>query len=195
MPETNLLNFLQSSSHLSVLKAKEVADCFRALHISKGDFLLREGQVSDTYYFLESGFMRAFAINTEGNDITTGFYSPGRVVFEVASFFNRLPSGENLLALTDCRGYVLSFEELNRLFHSMPEFREFGRSILVKGFAELKQRMLATITETAPDRYNALVKANPEILQHVPLKHIATFLGITDSSLSRIRKELSVRHA
>jgi CRP-like cAMP-binding protein len=77
------------------------------------------------------------------------------------------------------------------LFHSLPEFRDFGRSILVKGFAALKSRVLSMITETAEERYAQLLKNNPEIFQHAPLKIIASYLGVTDTSLSRIRKEFS----
>jgi hypothetical protein len=73
----------------------------------------------------------------------------------------------------------------------MPEFREFGRTILVNAYAQLKQRMLAMIQETAEQRYAYLLQTNPDIFQHAPLKNIATYLGITDTSLSRIRKEFS----
>ena len=83
------------------------------------------------------------------------------------------------------------WEQLNMLFHSLPEFREFGRSILVKGFTALKNRMLSMITETAEERYAHLLQNKPEIFQHAPLKTIASYLGITDTSLSRIRKELA----
>jgi hypothetical protein len=71
----------------------------------------------------------------------------------------------------------------------MHDFRDFGRSILVKGFSSLKIRMLSMITETAEQRYDTMLKTNPEIFQQAPLKHIASYLGITDTSLSRIRKE------
>jgi len=71
-----------------------------------------------------------------------------------------------------------------RAFHALPEFREFGRSVLVDGFSTLKNRMLSTITETAEDRYAAPLKSNPEIFQHAPLKYIASYLGITDTSLA-----------
>jgi len=71
----------------------------------------------------------------------------------------------------------------------MHDFRDFGRSILVKGFSSLKIRMLSMITETAEQRYDTLLKTNPEIFQQAALKYIASFLGITDTSLSRIRKE------
>jgi CRP-like cAMP-binding protein len=112
-------------------------------------------------------------------------------VFEVSSFFNRSISKENIQATADCTGWFITYEQLNNLFHALPEFREFGRSVLVKGFATLKTRMLSMITETAEQRYDALLKTNPEIFQHAALKHIASYLGITDTSLSRIRKEYS----
>jgi CRP-like cAMP-binding protein len=135
--------------------------------------------------------MRSFAYDTEGNDVTTNFYSDSQVVFEVSSFFNRTPSRENIQALTDSQGWSITYVQLNYLFHAMPEFRDFGRHILVTGFAALKMRMLSMITDTAEERYERLLNSNPEIFQQAPLKYIASYLGITDSSLSRIRKEFS----
>ena len=135
--------------------------------------------------------MRAFACDTDGNDITTNFYSSNQVVFEVSSFFTRTISKENVQATVDCSGWYITYEQLNDLFHSLPEFREFGRAVLVKGFSSLKARMLSMITETAEQRYDMLLQNNPEIFQHAALKHIASYLGITDTSLSRIRKEFS----
>jgi len=120
--------------------------------------------------------------------------SLAQMVFEVSSFFKRGKSKENIQALSECEGWFITFAQLNKLFHSIPEFRDFGRSILVQGFSELKSRMLSMITETAEQRYIELLKSNPDIFQHAPLKNIASFLGITDTSLSRIRKEFAKKH-
>lgn len=188
MTKEKLSLFLQSSGLISQAQAEDIIQDFMARTISKNDFLLRAGAVSDDYFFLDSGFMRAFAYDTEGNDISTGFYAGGQVVLEVASFFNRTPSSEYIQALTACQGWSISHRQLNALFHERMEFREFGRSVLVRGFAALKSRMLTMITEPAAARYESLLKANPDILQHAPLKNVATYLGITDTSLSRIRK-------
>ena len=76
----------------------------------------------------------------------------------------------------------------------MPEFREFGRSILVNAYAQLKQRMLGMIQQSAEERYAYLLQTNPDIFQHAALKNIATYLGVTDTSLSRIRKEFAKNH-
>jgi CRP-like cAMP-binding protein len=191
MSKEKLIDFLRIESFASPDVRQQIADSFTHKIILKNQLLLTEGKVANEYLFLESGYMRAFAHDVDGNEVTTGFFMPGRIIYEVSSFFIRSRSKENIQALTDCEGWYITFEQLNNLFHALPEFREFGRSVLVKGFAELKNRMLATITETAEERYESLLKTHPEIFQHAPLKNIASYLGITDTSLSRIRKELS----
>jgi len=186
---TSLESFLILTDLISSSSAKEIASNFSFKEIPRNDFHLRAGNYSNEYLFLEKGFLRSFATDLKGNEITTGFYGPGQVVFEVSSFFKRTQSKENIQALAESEGYFLTYEELNRLFHGMPEFREFGRSVLVKGFAALKGRMLSMITETAEQRYHSLLHHNPGIFQASPLKYIASYLGITDTSLSRIRRE------
>lgn len=188
MTKEKLTRFLQANGLISPPQAEEIVQDFAARTLRKNEFLLEAGKVSDDYFFLDAGFVRAFAYDTAGNDVTTGFYGSGQVVFEVASFFNRTPSAEYIQALTPCAGWCISHRQLNALFHERIEFREFGRSLLVRGFASLKGRMLAMITEPAAARYESLLRANPEILQHAPLKNVASYLGITDTSLSRIRK-------
>ncbi|TPG45349.1 Crp/Fnr family transcriptional regulator [Flavobacterium pectinovorum] len=183
--------YFKTTNLITAEMAEEIASHFESKIILKNQMHLTEGTICDEYLFLEKGFMRAFAFDIEGNEVTTNFYSPGDVVFEVASFFNRTKSKENINAVTDSVGWYITYEQLNNLFHSLPEFREFGRSILVKGFSELKTRMLSMISETAEERYIHLLKSNPEIFQQASLKTIASFLGITDTSLSRIRKEIS----
>jgi CRP-like cAMP-binding protein len=189
MLNEKLVQFLKASKLVSPEKAEQIAAVFTEKEISKNQFLLKEGKISNEYYFLEKGFMRTFAFDTEGNDVTTNFCSDSQLVFEVSSFFNRTISKENIQAIEDCSGCFITYEQLNNLFHSLPEFRDFGRSVLVKEFSALKTRTLSMITETAEQRYDALLKSKPEIFQHAPLKYIASYLGITDTSLSRIRKE------
>jgi CRP-like cAMP-binding protein len=184
-----LIQFFLNSNLVAHNIAEEIAAAFSYKEINKNEYLLKEGRINDEYFFIEKGFMRAFAHDVNGDDVTTNFYPSGQVVFEVFSFFNRVPSKENIMATEDCTGWEITYDQLNHLFHSLPQFREFGRAVLVKGFSSLKNRMLSHITETAEQRYEALLKTNPEIFQHAALKHIASYLGITDSSLSRIRKE------
>lgn len=191
MQRQSLVSFFLHSGLVSADAAVVFAEQFEPISLSKNDFFLKEGSISDQYLFLETGCMRAFAIDTKGNEITTNFFSKGTVVFEVSSFFNRTKSKENIQALTNCSGWNIDYATLNHLFHAMPEFREFGRSLLVSGFASLKNRMLSIITATAEERYEKLLQTNPSIFQTAALKHIASYLGVTDTSLSRIRKKFA----
>jgi CRP-like cAMP-binding protein len=186
-----LIDSLKNTNLVSLQTAETIALEFVPKKIAANEFLLKEGVISNEYVFLESGFMRAYAHNTDGQEVTTNFYSGNQMVFEVSSFFNRTKSKENIQALEDCECWVITYQQLNYLFHTIPEFRDFGRSVLVNGFSGLKTRVLSMITETAEARYDALLKTSPEIFQHVPLKYIASYLGITDTSLSRIRKAYS----
>ncbi|WP_226990068.1 Crp/Fnr family transcriptional regulator [Cellulophaga baltica] len=103
----------------------------------------------------------------------------------------RNPTRENIQALTDCVCWQLDFDTFQKLFHSIESFREQGRTTLVKSYFNLKSHNISMIADQAKERYENLLKENPLIIQNVSLKHIATYLGITDTSLSRIRKEIS----
>lgn len=188
--QKKLVDFIQHTLPIADNTAHEIALNFKPIVFNKNDYLLKQGQISNDYLFLETGFIRAFTYDTEGNDVTTNLYSKNVIVFEVASFFKRTSTSETIQALTDGTGWRVNFDTLQTLFHSIPAFREFGRAILVNGFIALKERTMAMINLTAEQRYEQLLINRPEILQNVPLKYIASYLGITDTSLSRIRKEM-----
>jgi CRP-like cAMP-binding protein len=164
---------------------------FEKVEFSRNDFLLTEGKVANCYWFLQSGFARSYAVDPSGNDISTNFYSVGDIVIDWASFFQRNPTRENVQALTDCVGWQLDFDTFQQLFHSIVAFREAGRSRLVASYFDLKKNSVSMIVDQAKDRYKKLLQEKPQIVQNVPLKQIATYLGITDTSLSRIRKEMA----
>ncbi len=170
-------------------KLNAVLMCFIKKEFDKNSCLLEEGKVSNEYFIIEQGLVRTYSTTPDGNEVTTAFFDAGKPVFEVASFFLRQESKESIQAITPCIVWGISFDNLNKLFHTIPEFREFGRSLLVHGFAELKLRMQSIITETAETRYRKLIESGSEVIMHAPLKYIASYLGVTDSSLSRIRKE------
>jgi CRP-like cAMP-binding protein len=163
---------------------------FKQVEFKRNDFLIEAGKASNHYWFLEHGFIRSYTFNTEGNDITTNFYSVGDIVIDWISFFLRHPSREYIQAIEDCTCWVLDFETFQTLFHSIESFREQCRATLVGSYFTLKERTVSMITDNAKDRYEKLVKEKPDIFQHASLKHIATYLGVTDTSLSRIRKEI-----
>lgn len=184
-----LINFILGIVPISREDASEIAGSFHPLQLKKGELLVRENQISDDYFYLKKGLMRTFLYDLKGNEITTDFFTENNVVFEVTSFFNRVRSEANIQAITACFGFRISYHELNALFHNTVAFRDFGRAILVREFISSKKRNYGMINRTAEQRYQDLLFSKPKILQHSPLKYVASYLGITDSTLSRLRKK------
>ncbi|MHB1921714.1 MAG: Crp/Fnr family transcriptional regulator [Chitinophagaceae bacterium] len=189
MNKDNLIQFIQKVMPMSTAKVEQIVEKFKARKFVRNEYFLKEGAVCKESHFIEEGIMRSFIYNLEGNDVTTAFYSKKMLFSDLLSFFKRLPSRENIQALTNCETWYITYEDMQASFHTIPEYREFGRLHIINHYSILKQRMLSMVQQTAQQRYGDLINSNPEVLQNAPLKHIATFLGITDTSLSRIRKE------
>ena len=170
-------------------KAEQIAAKFQQRETGKNGYLLKERSVCRESHIVETGIFRSYIYDLDGNDVTTAFSSKQMFASDLLSFFKRIPSKENIQALTDCQTWCISYDDMQESFHTIPEFREFGRLNIINQYGALQQRMLSMLQQTAEQRYSDLVNAQPELLQHAPLKYIATYLGITDTSLSRIRKE------
>jgi CRP-like cAMP-binding protein len=190
MNKQYLIDFFQKNSRISLGTILNITDHFEERKFSKNEFFLSEGKVCDFLYLAE-GLMRAYTFDLKGNEVTTNFFGKSRQVYDHASFFLQTASEENIQAITECLGYSITFEKMNRLFHSIPEYREYGRGMLVKELVSYKKRTLAVINKTAEQRYEDLIRDDKEIFQFVQLKYIASYLGVTNSSLSRIRREFS----
>ncbi|MEB2774344.1 Crp/Fnr family transcriptional regulator [Algoriphagus sp. D3-2-R+10] len=192
MTEQHFLTSIFKTKDFSTEELSTIIPKFKKITFPKGDYLLEEGKTENQYWFIESGFVRSYVVDTEGNDITTNFYASGDIVIDWTSFFLRNPTRENIQALTDCVCWQLDFDTFQELFHSIHNFREQGRSRLVHSYFSLKKHSVSMIADQAKERYIRLVKEKPHIVQNISLKHIATYLGVTDTSLSRLRKEISV---
>ncbi|HNW50690.1 MAG TPA: Crp/Fnr family transcriptional regulator [Prolixibacteraceae bacterium] len=190
MGKENLQKYLREMYPMPEEKAVELTGDFTAFSFSKGTFLLEENKVNQRTYFLESGFVRSFTHDSEGNEVTTNIYTAPCFVNDFLSFFKRQPAKQNFQALTDCSGWTMTYADEEIYFNQYPEFREFGRILVLHHFDLLQQRTLELIQESAENRYVKLLSEHPEIFQNVSLKIIASYLGITDTSLSRIRKEI-----
>lgn len=191
MEESHFLSQIFSSNGITKEELKIILPKYKKVTISKNDYLLNQGTVEKKYWFVESGFIRSYIIDTEGNDITFNLYASGDVVIDYPSFFFLFPTRENIQALTDCVCWEIDFASFQELFNSISNYREQQRGLLVGSYFALKEHSISLIADQAKERYLKLLKSKPHIVKNVSLKHIATFLGITDTSLSRIRKEIA----
>lgn len=183
------LQYVYQHSLLAEDDLKKIFDAHGKVSFGKGELLLEEGQIADYYLILESGLMRSFVHSFDGKDITINFFATNEIVIEVSSLFQRIPTQENIQALTDCVCWKIDFDAFQQLFHSIGGFSEWGRTWMSKSLFEMKKRSVSMITDSATERYHRLIAEKPLVLQKAPLKYIASYLGITDSSLSRIRKD------
>jgi CRP-like cAMP-binding protein len=174
-------------------KSAFFAEQFEPIEFSKDELLLKENKITQNTFVLESGYIRSYTFNQNGEEVTTNIFSAPCFVNDFLSFFKQQPASENYQCLTHCKLWTMSYEKVQICFHTYPEFREFGRMMLVTNYSNLHDRMLGMIKDTAENRYLKLMKYHPDIFQNVPLKIIASYLGITNTSLSRIRKEITLK--
>ncbi|QFZ54375.1 Crp/Fnr family transcriptional regulator [Oceanihabitans sp. IOP_32] len=187
------INFFQSIyNHPLIAKndLNEIMDAHEKINFSKGRLFLESGKMANSYGLIEKGLVRAYVHDFNGKEITTDFYSTNEISIEVSSLFQRVPTIENIVALTNGVAWQIEFDKFQELFHKIEGFREWGRAWMSGQLFVLKQRKMEMLTQNATQRYNTLINDKPAVLRHASIKHMASYLGITDTSLSRIRKEI-----
>ncbi len=184
------LKFVYQHPLISESELEKISAFHHPVQFRKNEFLMKEGEVADEYYILTEGLVRAFVHDYDNNEITTEFFVEKDIVIIPSSLFQKNPSEENLQAVTDCQLLKIQYDDFQHLFHEIEGFREWGRMWFSYQVFSMKQRSLNVITKTASERYLKLMKEKPQIIRFAPLKQIASYLGITDTSLSRIRREI-----
>ncbi|HMI79885.1 MAG TPA: Crp/Fnr family transcriptional regulator [Ferruginibacter sp.] len=173
---------------LSTDAQQALQDCFEKITLSKNEYLLNEGQVCRQLYFLEKGALRGF-YNLDGKEITHWFGFEKDFVTSFHSFITLEPAVENIQLLEGCVLWVISKETLAGLFNQYREIERLVRIAYEKYYIRLEERFVNAQFKTATERYENLVQQRPYILERVPLGHIASYLGISQETLSRIRSK------
>ncbi len=190
MNKDKLREYMQSVNSIPDYKIIELTEDFEYLSFPKYTFLIKENKIIEQTYFLEIGYIRSFTLDKDGLEVTTNIYSAPCFVNDFTSFFKQLPSTQNYQTITSCKCWTMKLKKVEYYFHHSPEFREFGRLLILEHYDNLNERMLGMIKDNAETRYLKLLSKHPDIFQNVPLKIIASYLGVTDTSLSRIRNDL-----
>ena len=163
--------------------------CFEKIILSKNDFLLTEGKVCRHLYFLESGALRGF-YTLEGKEITHWFGFEKDFVTSFHSFTTLEPAVENIQLLEGSILWAITKEKLTQLFNEYHEIERLMRIAYEKYYIRLEERFVNAQFKTASERYENLLQQTPHIIERVPLGYIASYLGISQETLSRIRGKL-----
>jgi len=174
---------------LSTEAQNALHDCFEKLTLSKNEYLLNEGQVCRHLYFLEDGALRGF-YNLDGKEVTHWFGFEQDFVTSFHSFITGRAAVENIQLLEGSILWAISKEQLAELFNRFHEIERLVRIAYEKYYIRLEERFVNAQFKTATERYENLLLQSPHILERVPLGHIASYLGISQETLSRIRSKL-----
>lgn len=156
----------------------------------KNCIIEEEGKVPAYLYFVVSGFVRLFHYNEKGDEVTTHINCPPGFITAYINFSNQTRSDENLECITECELLRITRSDLDLLIQQTPSFKDFSIYVFQQSLSYNEKRSRELVTLTAEQRYLKLMNEQPEILHHVPMQYIASFLGMNPKSLSRIRKKI-----
>ncbi|WP_336960278.1 Crp/Fnr family transcriptional regulator [Chryseobacterium contaminans] len=191
MDKSSINNYFHSLFSIKNEVVEKITETFKPFELKANDILLDLNTISTKTYFLEKGYVRSYLLNEDNEEITTNIFAAPCFVNDFLSFFRQQPTKEIYQAVTDCTFWETGLENVQYNFHNIPEFREFSRLLFVLNYHHIHDRLIEMASQKASTRYSNLMKKDPDIFQYVPLKVIASYLGIKDSSLSRIRRDIN----
>jgi CRP-like cAMP-binding protein len=174
---------------LSEISKLKLQDCIDEVSNSKGYNLIRADKIETSIYFIKKGIARAYS-NKDDNEVTFWFGKEGDVLLSLKSYVANKKGYENIDLLEDCELYQLKIKKLQVLFEEDIHIANWGRKLAEKELVKTEERLISYLFQTATERYKELIQNNPTLLQRIQLGYIASYLGITQVSLSRIRSEI-----
>jgi CRP-like cAMP-binding protein len=159
--------------------------------IRKKQFLLQEREVCKHLAFVVRGCLRSYTVDREGEEHIVQFAMEDWWISDLQSFLSEKPSSYTIDALEDSEILLLERENRDKLLETLPKLERFFRILLESNYIASHQRIEESLSDSAEERYLKFTKTYPQLIQRIPQGHVASYLGITPQSLSRIRKELS----
>ncbi len=181
-------HFLKSFQVLTDEEIRQMQAVGQYRVLKKDDFFIQEGQVCKKVGFVISGLFRSFYYNSAGEEITYCFTFSKDFVTAYSSFITQNVALESIQALTDVEVFVIAKEEITKLEESSLNWMKFSKMMAEQEYITLEKRMFLLQKESAEHKYKDLLENYPDYLQLIPLNYLASYLGITQRHLSRIRK-------
>ncbi|KAF3888092.1 MULTISPECIES: Crp/Fnr family transcriptional regulator [Nostocales] len=179
----------QSLDRLVVLSEQQREDLKRVTtpqELPKDSILLEQGHICNHLHFLVEGAVRYY-YHQDDKEITSGFRFEGDFINSFYSFISRKPSKESIILMLDCKLVTISYDSLQYLYNKDSVWNRLGRLSIESYYIQLEEHFFSLQSQTASERYAHLLQQYPDILNRVKLGHLASYLGVTQETLSRIR--------
>ncbi len=183
--------YLTSNIDIKESLLQEILTNCHCADIKKDEFLLSQGENSHQSYFVQNGLLRQYSIDSKGKEHILQFAPENWFLSNRESEYLHLPSSYFIQALEDSQIFILEKELFLQLAHNNAQFAEFNLQLLHKHIASLQKRITQLQSYSAKERYLDFIKTYPDLMLRVPQIYVASYLGITPESLSRVRKQLS----
>lgn len=185
----DILTIISRIAPLPSASAYRLAAIARPTALRKGHLLFRAERLERDIYLLSQGLARVY-YHHRANDVTLCFGMEGDALISLRSYIQDTPGYENIELLENSELYGLKTADLRRLYSSDIHIANWGRKLAEQELIKTEERLMSRQFKTAAERYNELLKNQPNLLQRVQLGHIASYLGISQVTLSRIRAEI-----
>ena len=186
--EKTLINFLQLFQPIPQSHQEIITSFFEPGSFKEGDYLFRGGRICKDLFFVCSGILRIVVINEKGVEVTHFFVKENHLCTILSSFNNQIPADESILAASDVEILTITHTRLLALYRELPYLKELIDRITQQRLLDKIRTRNAYLGQDSAARYKLFLEREPDIALRVPLKDIASYLGITPQSLSRIRK-------
>lgn len=188
--EVSVINTVFKELSFSSEEMQLIERSFEKLHLPKNSLLQEAGKYVYDQYYVADGCLRTYFIDPEGKEHTVQFAIADWWISDYTAFFNSSIALMHIESIQDSILYKISKNDMEKLYVAIPRLESFFRKKMERAFASFQKRIISSLSQSAPQRYLDFINTYPNIEQSVKNYHIASYLGITTQSLSRIRKEM-----
>lgn len=181
--------YLRDNAGLNPEELKSVEEVAFVKRLRKRQYLLQEGEISHYNCFIAKGCLRLYQVRDDGSEYILRFGIENWWMADYESYNTGRPSRCNIDALEDSELIIVEKEKLDNLYKEIPKLQSFRERLEARSFTASQNRILSMISETAEEKYNNFIREYPQIYNRVPLHMIASFLGVSRETLSRVRQQ------
>ena len=181
-----LFHLLSGIHSLSPALQEELMARLSQRELSRKDYLLKAGHICRSICFVEKGLLRCF-YNKGDTEVCSWFMKEGDVIVSIESFFQQKKSYESIQALEDCSLLCIDYSQLQAIYRNFPEFNFIGRVLTEKYYVLWAQQLYGLRMQSSQERFHWLLENFPDLFLRVPSKYLASYLGITEVTLSNIK--------